>query len=701
MTHSHPAGTSAAAVSEGGEGEGREMVVFKCTLCGEGYSRIAQLTAHIQANHAEDVSPPAPPTDIPPGEGTATEGIYSSSSSDEEAALLIREDDDDAMGNTGGGEGEGKPQTSPVFHCPHCPRTFTREMYLTSHLDSHSEDRPHKCLICGKGFSRVHHLKSHMTHRHPQLGDTSTTLTGTSSSTSVEPAFKCPCCRRSFRKDFHLKSHIYQKHRDDKDAFEFLKQFTSKKRRRSSDLGVDLSPVSMETEDKSPHNSKPIVHSSAARPVSSEGSHFVFDKAQNVTNGPLQDPHGAVPSGNGQLHNLEPIATDLSPVFGESTMSGGKCSDVAVSQPRAREDGDERPYKCPECGQGFARRSFLGSHIYQKHKRRRASSTDNEHSSQPAIPGTAPKPLLPVGEGPSAIVRKDSTLVVPRVKEVNGRSRRVSSSTTILSDTSDEDRSHVRSPPEALNAVFKCPHCHRRFTRKAHLVSHVVAHSDERPYKCPHCEKAYGTGYHLKSHITYCHRSVVDTHPAAADRVFPFRCGECNESFPEHSMLRKHFSESHSISETKETKSEAGPHVPIGSTGSTATTLVSLPTGGSDGPSPFPPPPPNKLGMIGESAAIPHSEDGTSEVMIDGEGVTTVVASGQIAPVESAASPSSTIGEHVCGVCACGVCACMWCVCVCVCMRLVWYAYICMRIIRCSLSVLLLPHLIRTYTVHA
>ena len=665
MTHSHPvSNTTPASPSGGGDGEGGgggETIVFKCTLCGEGYPKIVQLTAHIQSAHAAeiDISTPALPTDTPTGEVTAPEGDYSSSSSDEEAALLIREDNDDAMDKTAGrGEGGTKPQGAPVFRCPHCPRTFSKEMYLTSHLDSHSENRPHTCTICGKGFSRLHHLKSHTTHRHPQVGGTNTTLAGTSPSTSVEPAFKCPCCRKSFRKDFHLKSHIYQKHRENKDAFDFLKQFTSTKRSRSSsEQGFDLSPVSMET-DPSPDDSKPFPPASTSQPISSEGSHFV------AANGQLKD----CPSTNGQGNTIDTATRDLSPVFEQSTgtVSSGIWSNGVVSQVKVKEEGDERPHKCPECGQGFARRSFLGSHIYQKHKRKRLTSTDSEGSSQPAPSGATLNPLTPTAEVSPSNTKDSPMLSIPQAKELNGISQRVSSSTTLSSDASDEESAHdcVSATREVLNAVFKCPHCNRRFTRKAHLVSHVVAHSDERPYKCSHCEKAYGTGYHLKSHITYCHRSVVDTHPKTSGGVFPFRCGECNESFPEHSMLRNHFTQSHSNSETKETESESGlHHVPLMPP---TITLFSPPTKINDALQPPLSRPPNDPGVVYSSAMSPSAEDVARDALMEREGVTTVVASGQIAPLGSDVSPGSAVGEHACvgGV----FCVHMY-MCVCVCAR--------------------------------
>ena len=49
--------------------------------------------------------------------------------------------------------------------CPHCPRTFSYSGHLSSHLVSHSSDRPFSCDHCSKSFAQKHHLKSHITHR--------------------------------------------------------------------------------------------------------------------------------------------------------------------------------------------------------------------------------------------------------------------------------------------------------------------------------------------------------------------------------------------------------------------------------------------------------------------------------------------------------------------------------------------------------
>ena len=149
-------------------------------------------------------------------------------------------------------------------------------------------------------------------------------------------------------------------------------------------------------------------------------------------------------------------------------------------------------------------------------------------------------------------------------------------------------------------------------------------------------------------------------------------------------MLRKHF-QSHSKTVFSETKSDPGPHGPIGST---THSLFSLPIEGNNCPPPPPPPPPppfpppNEPGVVDSSSVSPHVEDGgDSGAWMDGEGITTVVASGRIAPLESAALPSSTVGEVVCvyvhaytcrDVCMCVrvcvlLCVCMY-TCICMCM---------------------------------
>lgn len=53
------------------------------------------------------------------------------------------------------------PKQPATFHCPLCPKRFTRAFNLQGHLRTHTDQRPFVCAICGKMFARKNDRKSH------------------------------------------------------------------------------------------------------------------------------------------------------------------------------------------------------------------------------------------------------------------------------------------------------------------------------------------------------------------------------------------------------------------------------------------------------------------------------------------------------------------------------------------------------------
>ncbi|MDR3549548.1 MAG: C2H2-type zinc finger protein [Candidatus Pacebacteria bacterium] len=51
-----------------------------------------------------------------------------------------------------------------LIHCPHpgCERVFTAVAHLKTHEFSHINAKPNKCPYCGKSYSQVRRLESHM-----------------------------------------------------------------------------------------------------------------------------------------------------------------------------------------------------------------------------------------------------------------------------------------------------------------------------------------------------------------------------------------------------------------------------------------------------------------------------------------------------------------------------------------------------------
>ena len=54
-----------------------------------------------------------------------------------------------------------KLDTDHTFQYPECLKLFKCKLYLTTHLKSHSEERPHVCEICQKSFKLKCHLNEH------------------------------------------------------------------------------------------------------------------------------------------------------------------------------------------------------------------------------------------------------------------------------------------------------------------------------------------------------------------------------------------------------------------------------------------------------------------------------------------------------------------------------------------------------------
>ena len=78
------------------------------------------------------------------------------------------------------------------FECKECGQRFQQRWRLTSHLDSHEINKPYKCTICEKSFTKEAGLQLHVSHH-------------------SEKMFKCDVCGKCLMSRHHFDKHI-QKH---------------------------------------------------------------------------------------------------------------------------------------------------------------------------------------------------------------------------------------------------------------------------------------------------------------------------------------------------------------------------------------------------------------------------------------------------------------------------------------------------------
>lgn len=75
---------------------------------------------------------------------------------------------------------------------------------------------------------------------------------------------------------------------------------------------------------------------------------------------------------------------------------------------------------------------------------------------------------------------------------------------------------------------FKCDLCPYSSVTARHLESHMLRHTQQKPFRCEECDKGFRQQQSLRRHNNLYHNP---DYVAPVPREKTFKCGECNKLF--------------------------------------------------------------------------------------------------------------------------------------------------------------------------
>ncbi|KAM4567426.1 zinc finger protein 574 isoform 1-T2 [Fundulus diaphanus] len=362
-----------------------------------------------------------------------------------------------------------------LFTCKVCTKSFTNSQSLLRHSMNHTGSKPFCCNVCGKSFSQATTLKRHQlihTSTEPprKRGRKPACNEDIEASASL---FACPNCPSHFSTEEQLHDHrlLHTSH-----PFPCPECGEPFKRRKDLDLHSlihqDKQPVSC------PHCSSQFINQSVL------DIHLqrcpVTEEERNTGRG----------RGQGRGRSTGQVECDL---------CGHRCmTQEGLDLHRLSHTG-QTPLKCPvrPCRRRFTSNSALEEHVLA-HFQGTLSKSKNRPRFRCDI-------CLKEFAYNSTFRVHMRTHTDERPFECATCGKRFRQ----LPHLQDHERIHSGLRP------FCCWICGKSFSVAARLTEHARTHSGEKPYPCPHCSAAFRSRPNLDKHL----RQHKDLPPEAAEQV--------------------------------------------------------------------------------------------------------------------------------------------------------------------------------------
>lgn len=377
---------------------------------------------------------------------------------------------------------------TPLPHvCPYCGKTFTRRVFLRTHVFSHTGEKLFTCKVCSKSFNNSQSLLRHsLCH------------------TGAKP-YSCSICSKSFSQAATLKRH------------QQLHNLTQPRRKRGRRpmcgsgededlLSCPRCPSMFSTEEQL--NYHKLLHTSHPFPCSECGESFKRRKDLDLHSLTHQDKMPATcPHCSSQFINQTVLDIHLTRCptnederstgrgrgqgRGRSTgqvecdLCGHRCmTQEGLDLHRLSHTG-QTPLKCPvrPC-----RRRFISHSALEEHVLAHFQGTLHKSKSRARFRCSICHKEFAYNSTFKVHMR---THTDERPFECSTCGKRFRQ----LPHLQDHERIHSGLRP------FCCWICGKSFSVAARLTEHARTHSGEKPYPCPHCSAAFRARANLEKHI--------------------------------------------------------------------------------------------------------------------------------------------------------------------------------------------------------
>ncbi|XP_031709393.1 zinc finger protein 574 isoform X1 [Anarrhichthys ocellatus] len=379
---------------------------------------------------------------------------------------------------------------TPLPHvCPYCGKTFTRRVFLRTHVFSHTGEKLFTCKVCTKSFTNSQSLLRHsMSH------------------TGNKP-FSCDVCGKNFSQAATLKRH------------QRIHMSTQPRRKRGRKPVCTLDnegsahlfscphcPSRFNTEDQLNHHK--LLHTSHPFPCHECGEAFKRRRELDLHSLTHQDKQPAtchhcstqfVNQSVLEIHMQRCPSTEEDKNTGRGRGQGrGRCTgqvecDLCGHRCMTQEGLDlhrlshtgQTPLKCPvrPCRRRFTSNSTLEEHVVAHFQ-----GTLGKSKNRPRFRCQICLKEFSYNSTFNVHMRTHTDERPFECATCGKRFRQ-------LPHLQDHERIHSGIRP------FCCWICGKSFSVAARLTEHARTHSGEKPYPCPHCPAAFRSRSNLDKHI--------------------------------------------------------------------------------------------------------------------------------------------------------------------------------------------------------